>query len=144
MDCFTCMFLCIQVETIGDAYMVVSGLPIRNGPDHAKEIARMSIAIVQGMRSFHTLHVPQQQLRVRIGVHSGNDWRVNRFWVSYVKRLFLHFLLSVRATLRNLVIFEHEKAFKYVNTGCVAKKSKFIVRRSFSLTHNAVPNSSDH
>ncbi|KAI7811062.1 putative atrial natriuretic peptide receptor 1 [Triplophysa rosa] len=60
-----------KVETIGDAYMVVSGLPIRNGLDHAKEIARMSIAIVQGMRSFHTLHVPQKQLRVRIGVHSG-------------------------------------------------------------------------
>ncbi|XP_067259449.1 atrial natriuretic peptide receptor 1 isoform X1 [Chanodichthys erythropterus] len=60
-----------KVETIGDAYMVVSGLPIRNGDDHAKEIARMSLAIVQGMRSFHSPHVPEQQLRVRIGVHSG-------------------------------------------------------------------------
>lgn len=81
MGYFTCMFLCIQVETIGDAYMVVSGLPIRNGLEHVKEIARMSLAIVQGMRSFHSPHVPQQQLRVRIGVHSGNDWRVNRFGV---------------------------------------------------------------
>ncbi|XP_051982336.1 atrial natriuretic peptide receptor 1-like [Xyrauchen texanus] len=61
-----------KVETIGDAYMVVSGLPIRNGDDHAKEIARMSLAIVQGMRSFHSPHVSQQQLRVRIGVHSGS------------------------------------------------------------------------
>ncbi|XP_073809370.1 atrial natriuretic peptide receptor 1 isoform X2 [Danio rerio] len=60
-----------KVETIGDAYMVVSGLPIRNGDDHAKEIARMSLAIVQGLRSFHSPHVPEQQLRVRIGVHSG-------------------------------------------------------------------------
>ncbi|XP_067259450.1 atrial natriuretic peptide receptor 1 isoform X2 [Chanodichthys erythropterus] len=60
-----------KVETIGDAYMVVSGLPIRNGDDHAKEIARMSLAIVQGMRSFHSPHVPEQQLRVRIGVHSA-------------------------------------------------------------------------
>jgi len=69
------------VETIGDAYMVVSGLPIRNGVEHAKEIARMSLAIVQGMRSFHSPHVPEQQLRVRIGVHSGNNWMVIDLWL---------------------------------------------------------------
>ncbi|XP_043090655.1 atrial natriuretic peptide receptor 1 isoform X2 [Puntigrus tetrazona] len=60
-----------KVETIGDAYMVVSGLPTRNGDDHAQEIARMSLAVVQGMKSFYSPHVPEQQLRVRIGVHSG-------------------------------------------------------------------------
>ncbi|XP_064782113.1 atrial natriuretic peptide receptor 1 isoform X2 [Oncorhynchus masou masou] len=60
-----------KVETIGDAYMVVSGLPIRNGDDHAKEIARMSLAVVRGMRQYNSPHVPQQQLKVRIGLHSG-------------------------------------------------------------------------
>lgn len=63
--------------------MVVSGLPVRNGDDHAKEIARMSLAIVQGMRSFHSPHVPEQQLRVRIGVHSGNNWMVTALWLGY-------------------------------------------------------------
>ncbi|KAL7855543.1 hypothetical protein AOLI_G00191470 [Acnodon oligacanthus] len=60
-----------KVETIGDAYMVVSGLPIRNGDEHAREVARMSLAIVQGMKHFHSSHVPLQRLKVRIGIHSG-------------------------------------------------------------------------
>ncbi|XP_036372525.1 atrial natriuretic peptide receptor 1 [Megalops cyprinoides] len=60
-----------KVETIGDAYMVVSGLPIRNGDDHAKEIARMSLAIVDAMTEFKSEHLPNQQLKVRIGLHSG-------------------------------------------------------------------------
>lgn len=66
-----------QVETIGDAYMVVSGLPIRNGDDHAKEIARMSLAVVRGMRQYNSPHVPQQQLKVRIGLHSGTKHILN-------------------------------------------------------------------
>ncbi|XP_053474798.1 atrial natriuretic peptide receptor 1 [Ictalurus furcatus] len=60
-----------KVETIGDAYMVVSGLPIRNGDEHAREVARMSLAVVQGMEHFQSVHVPQQRLKVRIGIHSG-------------------------------------------------------------------------
>ncbi|KAK3523212.1 hypothetical protein QTP86_022935 [Hemibagrus guttatus] len=60
-----------KVETIGDAYMVVSGLPIRNGDEHAREVARMSLAVVQGMENFQSVHVPQQRLKVRIGIHSG-------------------------------------------------------------------------
>ncbi|XP_041912730.1 atrial natriuretic peptide receptor 1 [Alosa sapidissima] len=60
-----------KVETIGDAYMVVSGLPIRNGDAHAKEIAGMSLAIVQGMAQYQSPHVLGQQMKVRIGLHSG-------------------------------------------------------------------------
>uniref|UniRef100_A0A8C4T1H2 Guanylate cyclase domain-containing protein n=1 Tax=Erpetoichthys calabaricus TaxID=27687 RepID=A0A8C4T1H2_ERPCA len=47
-----------KVETIGDAYMVVSGLPIRNGDEHAKEIARMSLAILNGVKDFKSKHIP--------------------------------------------------------------------------------------
>lgn len=60
-----------QVETIGDAYMVVSGLPVRNGKLHAREVARMALALLDAVRSFRIRHRPQQQLRLRIGIHTG-------------------------------------------------------------------------
>ncbi|ESO97952.1 hypothetical protein LOTGIDRAFT_153062 [Lottia gigantea] len=60
-----------KVETIGDAYMVVSGLPIRNGEQHAVEISRMSLALLDGIKSFTIRHRPQDMLKLRIGIHSG-------------------------------------------------------------------------
>ncbi|CAH1257745.1 NPR1 [Branchiostoma lanceolatum] len=60
-----------KVETIGDAYMVVSGLPLRNGNLHAREVARMSLALLAAVSSFKIRHRPQDQLRLRIGIHSG-------------------------------------------------------------------------
>ena len=59
------------METIGDAYMVVSGLPERNGDEHAKEIGMMALAILDAVKSFKIMHKPDSQLCVRIGVHSG-------------------------------------------------------------------------
>ncbi|XP_015786480.1 atrial natriuretic peptide receptor 1 isoform X2 [Tetranychus urticae] len=60
-----------KVETIGDAYMVVSGLPTRNGILHAREIARMSLTLLNAVMSFTIRHRPGEQLKLRIGVHSG-------------------------------------------------------------------------
>ncbi|XP_061384289.1 receptor-type guanylate cyclase gcy-28 [Danaus plexippus] len=60
-----------KVETIGDAYMVVSGLPERNGDLHAREICLMALAIVQAVRTFVVRHRPPHRLEVRVGVHSG-------------------------------------------------------------------------
>uniref|UniRef100_A0A8C7V6N8 Guanylate cyclase n=1 Tax=Oncorhynchus mykiss TaxID=8022 RepID=A0A8C7V6N8_ONCMY len=66
------MLSCIsQVETIGDAYMVVSGLPVRNGKLHAREIAGMSLALLEQVKTFKIRHRPQDQLRLRIGIHTG-------------------------------------------------------------------------
>lgn len=66
----------IQVETIGDAYMVVSGLPVRNGIYHAREIARLAIALLENVYKFKIRHRPNEQLRLRIGLHSGKEFYI--------------------------------------------------------------------
>ncbi|XP_054752067.2 atrial natriuretic peptide receptor 1-like [Lytechinus pictus] len=61
-----------KVETIGDAYMVVSGLPISNGKLHAREIAAMSLALIREVSTFRICHRPEEKLKLRVGIHSGS------------------------------------------------------------------------
>uniref|UniRef100_A0AAQ5XH15 Guanylate cyclase n=1 Tax=Amphiprion ocellaris TaxID=80972 RepID=A0AAQ5XH15_AMPOC len=60
-----------KVETIGDAYMVASGLPRRNGNRHAVDICRMALNILAFMGTFQLRHLPGIPVWIRIGVHSG-------------------------------------------------------------------------
>ena len=63
--------VCVQVETIGDAYMVVSGLPTVNGNRHAGEIGTMALSLLSQCGQFKMRHMPDVPLRLRIGLHSG-------------------------------------------------------------------------
>lgn len=61
------------METIGDAYMVASGLPKRNGNRHAVDICHMALDILAFMGTFQLRHLPGIPVWIRIGVHSGNN-----------------------------------------------------------------------
>ena len=71
------------METIGDAYMVVSGLPQKNGIRHAGEIATMSLDLLHHTKSFRIRHLPEKFLQLRIGIHSGT-------WNIFIVILYCH------------------------------------------------------
>jgi class 3 adenylate cyclase len=63
--------LCVQVETVGDCYVIVSGLPneIRN---HAEEMADIAMGIIKAVDGTKVSHMPADyKLKMRVGVHSG-------------------------------------------------------------------------
>ena len=80
--------------------MVVSGLPERNGDNHAREICLMALAILDALQSFTIKHMPQSQLKVRIGIHSGELRRYSsskitkEFNVSYSRMKYCTFRRS--------------------------------------------------
>jgi class 3 adenylate cyclase len=57
-----------KIKTIGDAYMVVGGLPVARA-DHAEAIADMALDMRQGIDSFNAEH--GELFTMRIGISSG-------------------------------------------------------------------------
>jgi len=61
-----------KIETIGDAYMVASGVPTRSqGKDHAAEVASMALDLLHATENFVVPHMPGERLQIRIGIHTG-------------------------------------------------------------------------
>ncbi len=60
-----------KVATIGDAYMVASGVPIRNGDNHATEVCNMALGLVKAVQEIPVPHVINTYLSMRVGIHSG-------------------------------------------------------------------------
>uniref|UniRef100_A0A0N5B343 Guanylate cyclase n=1 Tax=Strongyloides papillosus TaxID=174720 RepID=A0A0N5B343_STREA len=60
-----------KVETIGDGYLCVSGLPERNGNLHGREIAILSLEFMKLCNNFSIPHLPNENIKIRIGCNTG-------------------------------------------------------------------------
>ncbi len=57
-----------KIKTVGDAYMVVSGIP-KPRADHAEAIAKMALDMLVAIAQFNANN--NQTFSIRIGIHSG-------------------------------------------------------------------------
>ncbi|HEY9862573.1 MAG TPA: adenylate/guanylate cyclase domain-containing protein [Candidatus Obscuribacterales bacterium] len=58
-----------KIKTIGDAYMVVGGLPLAK-PDHAEAVAQIALDMQRAIANFQTQY--NEPLQIRIGINSGS------------------------------------------------------------------------
>nr|KAG5691530.1 hypothetical protein BaRGS_017743 [Batillaria attramentaria] len=59
-----------KVETIGDAYMIASGLPVRNEEGHAVEMAELALELRDTICNMTVPHMPEVHIQIRVGLNS--------------------------------------------------------------------------
>ena len=89
--------------------MVVSGLPKRNGISHAGQIANMSLDLLSDMSHFEIKHLPEKQLQLRIGIHTGKVpcyfLKISiRFIILTLKKNGLTLRDSLRLTIESIAV----------------------------------------
>ncbi|XP_064612574.1 atrial natriuretic peptide receptor 1-like [Liolophura sinensis] len=71
LDNLSATFDVYKVETIGDSYMVVSGIPVKNGSRHVAEVADMSLRVLESAQTFVIRHRRGEIVQLRVGFHTG-------------------------------------------------------------------------
>jgi len=60
-----------KVETISDQYLVVSGVPKKNGDKHAAEICNMALDLKAACGSVVRPDIAPRTIKIRAGIHTG-------------------------------------------------------------------------
>ncbi|VDN09583.1 unnamed protein product [Dibothriocephalus latus] len=115
-----------KVETIGDAYMVASGLPIRNGRNHAGEIANMALEMLSISGLFVIPYLPTIPILMRIGIHSGvlQLWYNSKLNVCLPIPTFTFKALRIHVSPATKVILDELGGYKFEYRGKVSLKGR--------------------
>ncbi|XP_062568372.1 uncharacterized protein LOC134230557 [Saccostrea cucullata] len=72
-DNMTKTYEVLKIETMGDSYMVASGVPDRIGKAHASKICSFALAIHNVMKGFCVPKTfkSRESIQIRVGIHSG-------------------------------------------------------------------------
>jgi len=70
-----------KVETIGDAYLVVSGLPTVYDR-HAQEMSLLALELLDSVTQHVIPHLPEYQLQIRVGLHSGKSESITSYQLT--------------------------------------------------------------
>ncbi|KAK3742363.1 hypothetical protein QZH41_019299, partial [Actinostola sp. cb2023] len=76
-----------KVMTVCDSYMVVSGLPERNGKQHAAEIASLSLHLLFYFKDFKIQHLPNEKLMFKMGIHTAQHIHMSEKCKSFLEEL---------------------------------------------------------
>ncbi|KAI0231187.1 hypothetical protein LSAT2_018450 [Lamellibrachia satsuma] len=61
-----------KVQTIGDAYLVASGMPVKNGKKHVTEIALLALDLQADLCKLEIPHMSGVNFNLRIGIATGS------------------------------------------------------------------------
>ena len=67
------MRILTKVETVGDAIIVASGVPTRNGHDHSREIAMVALDMLLVVTQTDIPHFPGEHPLMRVGINTGTE-----------------------------------------------------------------------
>ena len=76
-----------KVETIGDAYMVASGLPTVY-ERHAQEMCLLALELLGSVKDHVIEHLPERKTQLRIGLHTGSLVSAIKFHAPLTKTAF--------------------------------------------------------
>lgn len=91
--------------------MVVSGVPNKT-EQHARHVAMMSLEMIQASKDFKIPHLPEEPLKIRVGLHSGKT-PLPRFLFWFDLYTLAHSAVEERATYSVLLLdctFLHAKS----------------------------------
>ncbi|CAJ0958041.1 unnamed protein product, partial [Mesorhabditis belari] len=71
-DCFVEKYQAFKVENVGDAYLLISGIPKVDHYQHLVEVCRLALKFREfALNDYKIPHHPEKKLRLKMGINSG-------------------------------------------------------------------------